>query len=196
MALKRGEELQGWEIAVAKKLIGEFRRRSRSLNREDFDDLLQECLAHWLEVRQKLDPEPNGPPIGYMARVVRNKLIDLARERESGKRRGDLDSVSLDEAVTDSDDAPTFSDVVEAASSSQADKEDFLDPNDARIDLAKAMQKLTPHQRRLCELLIQHGFNVKEVAEQLRIPRGTLYEEIKRIRKVFADQGLGEYLKR
>ena len=67
MALKRGEELQGWEIAVAKKLIGEFRRRSRSLNREDFDDLLQECLAHWLEVRQKLDPDPNGPPIAYMA---------------------------------------------------------------------------------------------------------------------------------
>ena len=58
------------------------------------------------------------------------------------------------------------------------------------------MQNLTPHQRRLCELLIQHGFNVKEVAEQLRIPRGTLYEEIKRIRKIFADQGLAEYLKR
>jgi RNA polymerase sigma-70 factor (ECF subfamily) len=196
MALKRGEELQGWEIAVAKKLIGEFRRRSRSLNREDFDDLLQECLAHWLEVRQKVDPDPNDPPIAYMARVVRNKLIDLARERESAKRRGDLDSVSLDEAVSDSEDAPTFSEVVEAASGSQADDEDFLDPDDARIDLAKAMQKLTPHQRRLCDLLIQHGFNVKEVAEQLRIPRGTLYEEIKRIRKVFADQGLAEYLKR
>ena len=58
MALKRGDELQGWEIAVAKKLIGEFRRRSRSLNREDFDDLLQECLTHWLEVRQKLDRDP------------------------------------------------------------------------------------------------------------------------------------------
>jgi RNA polymerase sigma-70 factor (ECF subfamily) len=147
-------------------------------------------------VREKLDADPNGPPIGYMARVVRNKLIDLGRERESAKRRGDLDSVSLDEVVSDSDDAPTFSDVVEAASSSQLGEEDSLDPDDARIDLAKAMQKLTPHQRRLCELLIQHGFNVKEVAEQLRIPRGTLYEEIKRIRKVFADQGLGEYLKR
>mgnify|MGYP002336485206 CR=1 FL=1 len=35
----------------------------------------------------------------------------------------------------------------------------------------------------------------KEAAERLRIPRGTLYEEIKRIRRVFADQGLGDYLK-
>ncbi|MFH1869357.1 MAG: hypothetical protein ABIG36_01820 [Pseudomonadota bacterium] len=50
MALKQGNGLQGWEIAVTKKLIGEFRRRSRSLYREEFDDLLQECLMHWPEV--------------------------------------------------------------------------------------------------------------------------------------------------
>jgi hypothetical protein len=59
MALKQGNGLQGWEIAVTKKLIGEFRRRSRSLYREEFDDLLQECLMHWLEVRQQL-PSPRS----------------------------------------------------------------------------------------------------------------------------------------
>jgi len=57
MALKQGNGLQGWEIAVTKKLIGEFRRRSRSLYREEFDDLLQECLMHWLEVRRQLVPD-------------------------------------------------------------------------------------------------------------------------------------------
>lgn len=41
MALKAGEGLQRWEIAVTKKLVGEFRRRSRSLAREEFDDLVQ-----------------------------------------------------------------------------------------------------------------------------------------------------------
>ncbi|MCE9570713.1 MAG: hypothetical protein K8R10_12075, partial [Rhodocyclales bacterium] len=106
MALKQGNGLQGWEIAVTKKLIGEFRRRSRSLYREEFDDLLQECLMHWLEVRRQLVPDPGGPPIAYMARVVRNKLIDLARERETDKRRGDQETVSLDDTVGDSEDAP------------------------------------------------------------------------------------------
>jgi DNA-directed RNA polymerase specialized sigma24 family protein len=100
MALKQGNGLQGWEIAVTKKLIGEFRRRSRSLYREEFDDLLQECLMHWLEVRQQLVPDPGGPPIAYMARVVRNKLIDLARERETDKRRGDQETVSLDDTCS------------------------------------------------------------------------------------------------
>jgi|GEM_PF-1760608 len=95
MALKHGEELQRWEIAVAKKLVGEFRRRSRSLAREEFDDLLQECMAHWLEVRRKLDPDREGPPIAYMARVIRNKLTDLLRERSAAKRARDFDTVSL-----------------------------------------------------------------------------------------------------
>lgn len=44
-------------------------------------------------------------------------------------------------------------------------------------------------------MLGEEGLSVKEAAERLRIPRGTLYEEIKRIRRVFADLGLGDYLK-
>ena len=60
MALKHGEELQRWEIAVSKKLVGEFRRRSRSPQREEFDDLLQECLIHWIEVRRRLRADPEG----------------------------------------------------------------------------------------------------------------------------------------
>ena len=196
MKHKYGKDLQKWEIAVAKKLIGEFRRQSRSLAREDFDDLLQECLMHWLEVRRRLSPNPGGPPIAYMARVMRNKLIDLAREREAAKRKGDLDSVSLDDTLNASDDAPTFAELFDAVRSDEQSAESVLDPSDARIDIAKVMSKLTSRQRRLCVLLGEQGFSIKETAERLRIPRGTLYEEIKRIRKVFADHGLGDYLKR
>ena len=76
MALKAGEGLQRWEIAVTKKVVDEFRRRSRSLAREEFDDLVQECLAHWIVVRRKLAPDPDVPPVGYMAHVIRNKLTD------------------------------------------------------------------------------------------------------------------------
>ena len=86
MALKAGEGLRRWEIAVTKKLVGEFRRRSRSLAREEFDDLMQECLAHWIVVRRKLAPDPDSPPVGYMAQVIRNKLTDLIREQAADKR--------------------------------------------------------------------------------------------------------------
>jgi DNA-directed RNA polymerase specialized sigma24 family protein len=55
---------------------------------------------------------------------------------------------------------------------------------------------LTPAQQRLCLMLGEEGLSIKEAAEKLRIPRGTLYEEIKRIRQVFADFGLDDYLMR
>jgi len=196
MALRYGEGLQQWEIAVAKKLVGEFRRRSRSLEREEFDDLLQECLAHWIEVRRKLDHDPDGPPIAYMARVLRNKLTDLVREAETSKRGGNLEAVSLDAAVGESDDAPALADLLDASASVPSGTESGIDRNDARLDIARAMQRLTPLQQRLCAMLGEEGLSIKEAAARLRIPRGTLYEEIKRIRKVFADQGLGAYLRR
>jgi DNA-directed RNA polymerase specialized sigma24 family protein len=100
MALKAGEGLQRWEIAVTKKLVGEFRRRSRSLAREEFDDLMQECLAHWIVVRRKLAPDPDAPPVAYMAQVIRNKLTDLIREQAADKRAGEQEALSLDARST------------------------------------------------------------------------------------------------
>lgn len=195
MALKAGEGLQRWEIAVTKKLVGEFRRRSRSLEREEFDDLMQECLAHWIVVRRKLAPDPDAPPVGYMAQVIRNKLTDLIREREADKRAGEQEALSLDAALDGSDDGLTLADLLADEDSAQQDEAGAVDRHDALIDIGRALARLTPVQRQLCLMLGEEGLSVKEAAERLRIPRGSLYEEIKRIRRVFADQGLGDYLK-
>jgi len=195
MALEAGEGLQGWEIAVTKKLVGEFRRRSRSLAREEFDDLVQECLAHWIVVRRKLSPDPAAPPTAYMAQVLRNKLTDLIREQAAEKRAGEQEALSLDAALDGSDDGLTLADLLADDESAQQNDAGVIDRNHARIDIGRVLARLTPIQRQLCLMLGEEGLSVKEAAERLRIPRGTLYEEIKRIRRVFADQGLGDYLK-
>jgi RNA polymerase sigma factor (sigma-70 family) len=193
--LKPGDGLHRWEIAVTKKLVGEFRRRFRSLARQEFDDLMQDCLAHWIVVRRRLQPDPAAPPVAYMAQVVRNKLTDLIREQEADKRAGDQNALSLDSAIDGSDDGMTLADLLADNATSQADEAGSVDPHDARVDIARAVARLTPVQRRLCQMLGEEGLSIKEAAERLRIPRGTLYEEIKRIRRVFADQGLAAYLK-
>ena len=195
MALKAGEGLQRWEIAVTKKLVGEFRRRSRSLEREEFDDLMQECLAHWIVVRRKLAPDPDAPPVGYMAQVIRNKLTDLIREQAADKRAGEQDALSLDASLDGSEDGITLADLLADNESAQPDDPGAVERRHARIDIGRVLERLTPVQRQLCQMLGEEGLTIKEAAERLRIPRGTLYEEIKRIRKVFADQGLGDYLK-
>ncbi|MCC6243937.1 MAG: sigma-70 family RNA polymerase sigma factor, partial [Gemmatimonadaceae bacterium] len=66
---------------------------------------------------------------------------------------------------------------------------------DTELDVARAVERLTPMQRRICTMIGEEGLSVKETAERLRIPRGTLYEELKRIRQTFSIQGLGDYLK-
>ena len=195
MALKAGEGLQRWEIAVTKKLVGEFRRRSRSLAREEFDDLMQECLAHWIVVRRKLPPDSDPPPVAYMAQVIRNKLTDLIREQAADKRAGQQDALSLDAPLEGSDDGVTLADLLADNESAQPDDPGAIGRRHARIDIGRALGRLTTVQRQLCQMLGEEGLTIKEAAERLRIPRGTLYEEIKRIRKVFADQGLDDYLK-
>jgi RNA polymerase sigma-70 factor (ECF subfamily) len=195
MALKAGEGLQRWEIAVTKKLVGEYRRRSRSLAREEFDDLMQECLAHWIVVRRRLPPDPDAPPVAYMAQVIRNKLTDLIREQAADKRAGEHDALSLDASLDGSEDGVTLADLLADTESTQPDDPGAVERRHARIDIGRALERLTPVQRQPCQMLGAEGLTIKEAAERLRIPRGTLYEEIKRTRQVFADQGLGDYLK-
>jgi len=191
MGLEQGQGLGGWEIATAKKVVAECRRRYRILEREEFEDLMQECLTHWVVVRRRIPPEPDAPPpVAYMAQVVRNKLTDLVREMTADKRAGDPGAFSLEVPVDGSEDGLTLGEVladerVDPASSGG------MDTRHARIDLDRVMALLTPAQQRLCRMLGEEGLSIKEASEKLRIPRGTVYEEIKRIRRIFDLQGLG-----
>jgi RNA polymerase sigma factor (sigma-70 family) len=195
MALKLGNGLDKWELAVTYKLVSEYRRRSRLLERYEFDDLVQDCLLHWIGVRKKLAHDPDNPPVGYMAQVLRNKLTDWMRERGAEKRAGDLHTVSLDATVDGSEDGMTLAESLETSESAQSGGQGETHRHHVRLDLLRALALLTPAQQRLCLLLGEEGLSAKEAAEQLRIPRGTLYEEIRRVRKVFAEYGLGDYLK-
>ena len=195
MELKDGAGLEEWEIAVTKKIVAECRRRFRILAREEFEDVQQECLLHWIQVRRGLVPTGDGPPVAYMSQVLRNKLTDWVREQSADKRGGEQGLLSLDATVDGSDDGLTLAELL--ADSATADSGDAVGGgrHHAVIDVARALEQLTPIQRRLCMMLGEEGLSVKEAAERLRIPRGTLYDEIKRIRQSFSDQGLSDYLK-
>ena len=151
---------------------------------------MQECLAHWIVVRRKLAPDPDCPPVGYMAQVIRNKLTDLIRQQAADKRAGEQDALSLDAPLDGSDDGLTLADVLADDASGQQDEAGAVDRHHARIDISRALARLTPVQRQLCQMLGEEGLTIKEAAERLRIPRGTLYEEIKRIRRVLQIRGL------
>ncbi len=184
-----------WELAIAGKLIGEFRSRWRSLEQDEFEELMQECLVHWLSIRRELDPARGPERSAFMATVVRNKLMDLVRERESRKRKATYNSVSLDEPLGDEKDSQTLLDIFDETRVHEGDDYAGALGDEARADLLKAMTRLTPLQQHLCKLLGCEGLSVQDISRKLGIPRTTIYDELKRIRKSFAELGLQYYLK-
>lgn len=181
---------QDWEVAVAKNLVNEFKENWRCLDSDGFEDLLQECLTHWLFAKDRYDPSAEASEKTFMGRVVRNKLNDIVKGYERLCRRDSQNTASLDEPLFDEEDSTTLSDVV-------TDKNLDSDPQDQvglKTDLSQAYRHLTPKQKKLCDLLGREGLSIKEASEVLETPRGTIYEEIKRIKVIFHKQKLHEYL--
>jgi len=185
---------QDWEIAVAKKLVNEFQGKWRCLEREEFDDLLQECLTHWYFAKDDYDPGREASQKTFMGRIVRNKLTDLVRERESDKRKVAHLTVSLDKPLGEDEDSPTLIDKIDGGNVTDVLHNHSLEIH-LKIDLSKALQKLTHQQKELCHLLGEKGLTVKEASDCLKTPRSTIYDELKRIRTIFMKEGLEDYLK-
>ena len=65
-------EICPWEIETARRVAKEFRYRSRSLRDEPLEDLVQEALIHWVEVRRGFVAENLAHAQAFMAKVLRN----------------------------------------------------------------------------------------------------------------------------
>ena len=185
---------QAWELAIATKLVRDFRASAPALQHDEIEDLLQEVLLHWYRVRGSHDPQGKASIRTYMARVVRNKLIDLIRERGSDKQIVNVLAVPTEfahEGEPGQDTGEAAIDLPELGDAREhRDAEQSL-----HLDLARALAHLTSRQQELCRLLLEYDLTMAEASQRLGVPRGTLYEELKHIRARFAALGLEEYLR-
>lgn len=146
------------------------------LRSDEMEPFASEVLARLLAVWDSFDPA-RGPREAFINTVVSNLIASLLRERYAQKRRGTtqpLDGVA---------------DVLVDRATSDGRQEHIIN---LRIDLANALPRLTPFQRQIVDLLQRDALT--PVAEQLGIPRRTLRDQCARIRDVFRDAGLEEYL--
>jgi hypothetical protein len=63
---------------------------------------------------------------------------------------------------------------------------------DLRVDLEIAFGKLSPRQRAICDELLREALS--PAAKELGVPRSTLRDAVAKIREVFRDAGLEDYL--
>ncbi len=183
---------EDWEIGVAKNVIERFRKEWRCIEQEDFDDLMQECLTCWLFAKDNFDASAGANFRTFMSRVINKKLLRVARGLTRDKRNVANKSVSFDDRISDEEDAPTF---LENLSEDEKLSSNLHISAELKFDISRTVQKLTPQQRELCRLLGEEGLNIKQASEALKIPRGTLYEDIKRIKAIFQKENLNEYLR-
>jgi RNA polymerase sigma-70 factor (ECF subfamily) len=122
-----------------------------------------------------------------MRRVVKGKLIDIERTMKAGKRGAGHHPLSLDAPLKHGpEEERTLGYVVP---SGETEREVM-----SSLMRERLLSRLTPGQRRLA-LGLEGGLSMSEMSRRLNVPRGTLYEELERIRRVFRDEHLREFLR-
>ena len=122
----------------------------------------------------------------FLRTVVKAKLIDIERTMKATKRGGGQHPLSLDAPLShEAGEERTLSDTVPAR---ETDSEVM-----SSVIREQLLSRLTRRQRRLA-LGLEAGMSMSEIGRRLAVPRGTLYDELERIRQVFRDESLEEFL--
>lgn len=180
-------ELADWEIALVELLVFDFLSSRTALPGFEVDDLMQECLLHWWSQRQRYKETRGASKKTFMRRVVKAKLIDIERVLKAGKRGGGQHPLSLDAPLSqEGGDDQTLGDLVPAGETG--------DEVMSSVMREHLLSRLAPGQRRLA-LGLEAGMSMSEISKRLDVPRTTLYDELERIRRVFRDEGLEEFLR-
>ena len=181
------EGLQPWEMELAEDVVRGFLATRAPGTIQDADDLLQECLLHWWLQRKRYQQQRGASRRTFMRRVLNAKLVDLTREAGAAKRGCGRPADSLDREVgEEKEDGLVLGDLVPGDVDMEAE-------SSLGVDHQRGVALLTERQRVVIRALAD-GWRVTDISRRSGLSRGTLYEELQRIRQVFRDAGLEEYL--
>jgi len=191
---KRYEGIDEYAVRIikykARQLVGRV-----GFTESDREDLEQEMLMDLLQRLPKYNPD-RAQRNTFIARVVEHKIATIIEARKVGLRDYRLCNCSLNDRLEDEEGGS-----VERMET--IDQEDYLrrtgrlsrppaELRDLSLGVRKTIENLPLELRELCMRLFTD--TVTEISRDTEIPRGTLYEIIKKIRAVFEDAGLRDYL--
>ena len=174
----------------ARQLVGKA-----GFTASDREDIEQELILDLLRRLPKYNPK-RAQRNTFIARVVEHRLASLIEEQKAGIRDYRRCRCSLNECFEDADGRS-----VERVDT--FDQEDYLlrtggqsrpseELNRLAIDVAAVIEGLPHELRNLCRRL--KAETVTEISRDTGVPRGTIYESIKKLREIFKDAGLRNYL--
>jgi len=162
---------------------------------DDREDIEGDLTLHVLEQLAKFDPT-RGRLGAFVTRVVEHKAEDILDARCTARRDYRLDVCSLSDTVQTANGEEVFIEDIaheDAVRSQHSVGELSLEEEVARkVDLERLLAHLPSEQQDLCRRLM--SATISEVAAALGVPRTTLYGPLARLRAIFEEAGLREYL--
>ena len=182
-----GDDLPKREVDIINHVVWDFlatRKPHPDLERED---LVQECLIHWWTQRPRYTETRGASIETFLRRVVKAKLLDLERGANAQKRGCGRHADSLDRPLNlEEPDADALGNTV--ASNADTEGEATL-----QVSLEQALSRLSPQQKQIIAGLAEQ-YQMSQISQRLGVPRATLYGELERIRRIFRDEGLNQFL--
>ncbi len=161
----------------------------------DRADLEQEMMIDLLRRLPRFDPS-RAKRETFMSRIVTHRVATIIESRKAGIRDYRLCMQSIDDPGPEEDgraaDSPPLLDQDAYLRETRGDALTQEELQDLRMDVASALADLPPDLRRLCLRLATAS--VTEVSKETGIPRGTVYDALKKARARFERAGLAAYL--
>lgn len=169
--------------------------RHPGFNKSEQRDIEQELAMELILKYRCFDPD-RARETTFIARVLESKAISLVRTRIAEKRDFRRDAHSLNETVRDADGgsverAQTFDASASANHTGQARRSDE-ELSQLRQDVAEFVQSLPGDLRPLAEMLMEQSEHA--VSRTLGTSRRQVANDVARLRELFEDAGLRDYL--
>ena len=169
---------------------------SSGFTRDEMEDIEQELRTDLLERLPKYDPAKASRNT-FVTRLIDNKISRLVRHRSTACRDYRRVECSVNDIVTDASgnkvERECTIDRDEAEMRAGKRRRPERDEVDLRHDVSLAVATLPAHLRQIADLLSKQS--PAATARTLGISPSTIYCEISKMRRIFEDAGLREYLK-
>lgn len=160
---------------------------------DDFEDIQQELMVAYLLAWPSFNPN-KGDRRSFIKATVNNAARNLVVAAESQKRWMGLTLASLSAEISEQDDGLILADTISS--------DDGLWDNaylgydqlsaDLRHDLDRAISRLPADLAKICLLLKTR--TITEIAAETGIPRTTIQDAVKKLKKIMGKAGLKIYL--
>jgi RNA polymerase sigma factor (sigma-70 family) len=182
-----GDNLPQREVDIVHHVVRDFLSTRAPHPDLEFEDLVQEALSHWWAQRPRYTQSRGASIDTFLRRVVKARLLDLERGIKAEKRGQGHMPASLEQPLTvDEPEGDTLGDTI--AGSADTEWTALY-----RVSLQAALARLSPQQKQLMAGLAE-GYSMSQISLRLGIPRATLYDQLDRVRQIFRDEGLSQFL--